>query len=164
MMNSKIISLFFLLSSVGYAQKSIDKVLKALNSNSVPYISSQDLKKISEKIILLDAREKNEFEVSHIENAINIGFNTFDINKIKSIIPSKNQKIIVYCSIGVRSERIGEKLLKEGYTNVYNLYGGIFDWKNNDFVVINDNNVETQNVHTYSKSWSKYLIKGNKIY
>lgn len=164
MMNSKIISLFFLLSTVGYAQKSIDKVLKALNSNSVPYISSQDLKKITEKIILLDAREKNEFEVSHLENAINIGFNKFDINKIKSNITDKNQKIIVYCSIGVRSERIGEKLLKEGYTDVYNLYGGIFDWKNNGFVVINDNNVETQNIHTYSKSWSKYLIKGNKIY
>ncbi|MBC7642363.1 MAG: rhodanese-like domain-containing protein [Flavobacterium sp.] len=163
-MNSKIISLFFLLSSFGYAQKSIDKVLKALNNNSVPYISSQNLKKLSEKIILLDAREKNEFEVSHIENAINIGFNKFDINKIKSNISDKNQKIIVYCSIGVRSERIGEKLLKEGYTNVYNLYGGIFDWKNNDFMVVNDNNVETQNIHTYSKSWGKYLIKGNKIY
>lgn len=164
MMNAKLISLFFLFSSFGYSQKSIDKVLKAFNSKSVPYISSQNLQQLSEKIILLDARENNEFAVSHLKNAINVGFDKFDVNKIKSNIPDKNQKIIVYCSIGVRSERIGEKLLKEGYTNVYNLYGGIFDWKNNDFTVVNENDVETQNVHTYSKTWSKYLLKGNKIY
>ena len=38
--------------------------------------------------------------------------------------------IIVYCSIGVRSEDIGEKLKELGYTKILNLYGGIFDWKN----------------------------------
>jgi len=33
----------------------------------------------------------------------------------------------VYCSLGIRSEVIAKKLKKAGYTNVFNLYGGIFE-------------------------------------
>ena len=49
----------------------------------------------------------------------------------------KKTPTIVYCTIGARSETIGEKLKKNGFTNVYNLYGGIFEWKNADFKVLN---------------------------
>ena len=71
---------------------------------------------------------------------------------------------LVYCSIGVRSENIGEKLQQLGYTNVYNLYGGIFEYKNEGGTVYNLQNKPTDSVHTYNKKWSKYLTKGNKVY
>jgi rhodanese-related sulfurtransferase len=45
--------------------------------------------------------------------------------------------VIVYCSVGYRSEKIGEKLQKLGFQNVHNLYGGIFQWKNDGFEVLN---------------------------
>ena len=159
-----IIPLLLFCSNLLHSQKSIDKVLKTYNNNSVPYISSQELSKLDNNIILLDAREANEYEVSHLKNAIAIGYNKFDSKIISGKIPDKNKKIIVYCSLGVRSEKIGEKLLKLGYTNVYNLYGGIFDWKNNNFAVVDSTNQVTENVHAFSKSWGKYLTKGNKIY
>ena len=76
----------------------------------------------------------------------------------------KNKEIIVYCSVGYRSERIGEKLLDMGYTKVYNLHGGIFDWKNQSQIVVNDLNLPTDSVHTYSKAWSIWLHKGIKVY
>ena len=76
----------------------------------------------------------------------------------------KSDTIVVYCSIGYRSERIGEKLLAAGYKNVFNLYGGIFDWKNNDRVVVDSKNEPTEKVHSYNKTWGLFLDKGEKVY
>jgi len=70
----------------------------------------------------------------------------------------------VYCSLGVRSEDIAEQLRDSGYTNVYNLYGGIFEWKNKNFNIYNTNNELTENIHAFSKQWSKWLTKGEKTY
>ena len=44
------------------------------------------------------------------------------------------------------------------------LYGGIFEWKNNDYPIIDSEGKETENVHTYSRFWSKWLKKGIKVY
>jgi len=57
-----------------------------------------------------------------------------------------------------------EELLELGYTNVKNLYGGIFQWKNDGFDVVNNQSMVTDSVHTYNKSWSKWLVKGVKVY
>ena len=70
---------------------------------------------------------------------------------------------MVYCSVGIRSEIIGKKLLAEGYTAVYNLYGGIFEWTNKGGKVYSANNT-TSKVHAYSKQWGSYLLKGTKVY
>jgi rhodanese-related sulfurtransferase len=43
-----------------------------------------------------------------------VGFN-FNSKKVEAAVKDKNTNIIVYCSIGVRSEQIGEKLKKLGY-------------------------------------------------
>lgn len=145
------------------AQNSIDKELVRLNNKTVPYISVQELQ-AKQGIVLLDAREQKEFDISHIKNAIPVGFNKFDKSKITKRVNDKNTPIVVYCSIGVRSEKIGEKLLKLGYKNVHNLYGGIFEYKNEDGKVINNQNKVTDSVHTYNKSWSEYLTKGIKVY
>ncbi|MBG6109729.1 rhodanese-related sulfurtransferase [Flavobacterium sp. CG_23.5] len=145
------------------AQNTIPKALDKLNKKTVPYITVAQLPERA-RIVLLDARETKEFNVSHIKNAINVGFDHFDKNGISMKIPNKDATIIVYCSIGVRSEKIGEKLLKMGYKNVFNLYGGIFEWKNNGGKLIDNKGVETNNVHTFNKEWSQYLKKGNKVY
>ena len=51
-----------------------------------------------------------------------------------------------------------------GYKNVQNLYGGIFEWKNNDGKVYNQQEKETDSVHAFSKHWGKLLLKGEKVY
>jgi rhodanese-related sulfurtransferase len=145
------------------AQSSIPQVLKNLNKQSVPYIKVEELKD-KNNLIYLDAREPKEFNVSHIKNAIQVGFDHFKIQNVTSTVKDKNATIVVYCSIGVRSERIGEKLLKSGYKNVYNLYGGIFEYKNTGGKVVNNQNIETDSVHAFNKEWSVYLTKGIKVY
>ena len=147
-----------------YAQDSISELLKTYNSGSVPYMSVQELAMPKTTAILLDARERSEYEVSHLQNAIHVGYDNFDIETVTEKITDKSALIVVYCSLGVRSEDISEQLKTAGYTNIYNLFGGIFEWKNNDFTVYNDENKPTENVHAFSAAWSKWLLKGNKIY
>ncbi|WP_418262414.1 rhodanese-like domain-containing protein [Flavobacterium faecale] len=145
-----------------WAQKSIPNVLKKYNKESVPYIKINAIK--NSNSILLDAREPEEFKVSHIPNAIPVGFKNFKPENIRKLIKNLNTPIIVYCSIGVRSEQIGEKLQKMGYTQVYNLYGGIFEYKNKGGKVVNLKKQETDSIHAFNKQWSVYLNKGIKIY
>ncbi len=160
------INLFFILFLIiinCFSQKSIPDVLEKFNDNSVNYISVNELKNKKE-IILLDAREESEFNISHIKNAQFVGFENFNQKNFKKKLLNFNATIVVYCSLGIRSEKIGKKLLKMGYKNVYNLYGGIFEWKNQDLPVFDSNNKETENIHAYSKEWSQYLTKGKKVY
>jgi rhodanese-related sulfurtransferase len=159
----KILFLFILISSVSFGQKKLDKLLNKFNKNNVPYISVDSL--ATTNAILLDARETKEYKVSHLKNAICVGYDYFDVTKTLEKLPKdKNAKIVVYCSLGIRSEIVADKLIKEGYTNVYNLYGGIFEWKNNNFQVIDTLGNKTEKVHTFNKDWSKWLTKGKKIY
>ncbi len=155
--------LFTTFFSIGFSQKTIPEVLKKFNKLSVPYITVSELNS-KKNIIILDSREEKEFQVSHLKNAIFVGYDKFDTKKTKSILKNQNDTIVVYCSIGIRSENIGVKLKKIGYKNVYNLYGGIFEWKNKGNEVVDNNQKKTEKVHAYSKEWSKYLLKGKKIY
>lgn len=154
--------LFF--SNTLLAQKSIDKLLQQHNKNSVPYITVQELATSKTETVILDSRELKEYKTSHLKNAIHIGYDHFKIENVQKKIPNKNTKIVVYCSVGIRSETIGDSLKKAGYKNVQNLYGGIFEWKSNDFAVYNANEKETDSIHTYNKTWSKWLKKGIKTY
>jgi rhodanese-related sulfurtransferase len=151
-------------SFISYSQRSIPEVLKKYNSETVPYISVEELVSLKSEVILLDTRELKEFEVSHIKVAIPTGYTSFDITAITETLKDKSAQIVVYCSVGIRSEDIAERLKQEGYTNIYNLFGGIFEWKNKENPVYNTNGEETNNIHAFSKKWGKLLLKGTKIY
>ncbi|MEZ4803610.1 MAG: rhodanese-like domain-containing protein [Gelidibacter sp.] len=146
------------------AQNSLDDLLDRYNTNEVPYISVQELAMPKTDAIILDAREPEEFQVSHLKNAMYVGYNHFDLEQTTQQLGNKQQTIVVYCSLGIRSETIAEKLKKAGYTKVFNLYGGIFEWKNDGFPVFNSEGKETENVHAFSKVWSKWLLKGHKVF
>ncbi len=171
---SKFLICFFICVNC-FSQKSLKQLLEKHNTESIPYISVDNLKSLIKKtldsapnnnqIILLDAREPKEYQVSHIKNAICVGYDDFNFNKtIKSLPSNKNTKIVVYCSLGIRSEDIAEKLKKAGYINIYNLYGGIFEWKNQDNPIVNSKDNPTNKVHAFNKEWSRWLLKGEKIY
>lgn len=113
-------------------------------------------------MVILDTREPCEYKVSHIRNAINVGCKTFSMDSVKNI--AKGAKVVVYCSVGYRSKQIGEILVKNGYSNVFNLQGGIFKWVNDDFPIVDMNNHQTDRIHAYSKLWGKWLKKGVKVY
>lgn len=156
--------IFILTSLCGFSQESIEDVLNKYNTKSVPYISVQELAMPKTNAIILDAREKKEHDTSHILNSIFAGYETFDLQSIQEAIPVKDQYIVVYCTLGIRSEDIAEKLKENGYTNVYNLYGGIVEWKNKGYEVYDSKEQKTENVHVCNEYWSQWLKEGIKIY
>ena len=161
-------SLFLFISILllpgAFAQTTIGRILEKYNSGSVPYISVEELRmyQLEGDVVILDAREEEEYEVSHIKNARFAGFDDFDISKLEHLI--KDERIVVYCSVGVRSGKIASKLQKAGYRNVLNLYGGIFAWKDKGYEVIDSEGKKTEKVHVYSEQWSELLNNAEKVY
>ncbi len=155
--------IFFFAQCNGQTVKSntYNVTLKALLSHTVPEISVDSLVKIKEEVTLLDAREIKEYKVSHIENALYVGYDHFDSTAVQAL--DKHKPVVVYCSVGYRSEKISERLQKMGFENVSNLYGGIFEWKNQGNPVVNEEG-KTEKVHAYNRTWGVWLKKGEKVY
>lgn len=163
----KIFFLFAILSAlvVNAQRQSYHQMLKTYYKNTIPTIKPADLyAKIlaGEKLYILDTRENKEYSVSHIKGAIKVGYNNFDVKQTDKF--DKNVTVIMYCTIGARSEEIGTKLKKIGFKNVFNLYGGLIYWKNQGYPVVDSSNKPTQNIHVYSKEWGKWLKKGVPVY
>ncbi len=132
-----------------------DKKLGQLLAFSVPLMSVSELNNSKEDIHIFDTRELSEYNVSHIKGAQYLGYDHFD-PKLLADTP-KDAVIVLYCSVGYRSEKIGEKLQKMGYKKVYNLYGSIFEWVNQGYPVVNKEGNVVSTIHTYNKNWSKWV-------
>ena len=160
----RILFILLLIPTIAASQSDLSGLLKKHNTESIPYITIDSLKTMKDQVVLLDAREKKEFDVSHLKNAQYVGYEFFDLHKTTQSLPDKDATIVVYCSLGVRSEDIAEKLKSAGYGKVFNLYGGIFEWKNTNNPVVNLKGKETSKVHAFSKEWGVWLTKGEKVY
>lgn len=130
-----------------------------LYKKTVPLITYREVNTATD--VILDTRSKSEYAVSHIQNAQFIDYKGFQPDMVEHL--PKDQKIILYCSVGYRSERIGEKMQAMGFTNVHNLDGGIFTWVNKQQPIYQDDK-QTKNIHPYSDSWGIWLTDGIKKY
>lgn len=105
--------------------------------------------------ILLDTREPKEYQVSHLKQAINVGYDDFNADSVGFL--DKKDTIVVYCSVGYRSSIIAEKMKKIGYDHVMNLRGGIFEWVNRKKPVY-QGDLRVNKIHTYNKNWGKFVF------
>jgi len=90
----------------------VDKLLSRYNSGEVSYISVEELKmkRLKDSVFILDAREIEEYEVSHLPEAVYIGYSGFSEERISEKFKDKSVPLVVYCSIGIRSENIAYTL------------------------------------------------------
>jgi len=92
-------------------------------------ITVSELKKLKDSnadFQLIDIREEHEIEIAEIGGEhIPMGDVMENLDKI-----SKDKKVIIHCRSGARSGAICSALEEEGFTNVYNLKGGIIAWSN----------------------------------
>ena len=93
-------------------------ILISLTGCSPKRSTSEIIKEImsSKEYIIIDVRTKEEYNMSHIKNAINIPYDKIN----KNIDIDKDNVIFVYCASGKRSSIAFNKLEKLGYT-VYDL-------------------------------------------
>jgi len=74
--------------------------------------------------VLLDVRTPEEFSIGHIQSAINIDFqNQSFLSDIKNLDNTKTY--FVYCRSGNRSGKAVSLMKEHGFTNIYELQGGI---------------------------------------
>lgn len=92
-------------------------------------ISQEQAKKMMDEqpVTVLDVRTKEEYDAGHIPGAICIPNETISTEEIPEL-PDKEQKILVYCRSGQRSQNAALKLVRLGYKAVKD-FGGILDWK-----------------------------------
>ncbi len=98
---------------------------------NIKEISANDAKELlNEVALLLDVREKDEIQQkAFVHNEVlNIPFSTFDDNYTE--LP-KNRKIVIACHIGIRSMKVAQFLVIQGWdeTNIFSLAGGIKAWQ-----------------------------------
>lgn len=99
-------------------------LLTACDGNSYKTIDTNAAMELIEKdAIVIDVRDNSEYVSGHIDGAINI-----PVDSISLISYTKDTNIILYCASGMRSANAAKELIDLGYTNVYNLDGGLINW------------------------------------
>lgn len=76
--------------------------------------------------VLLDVREKDEYEEGHIPQAINLPLSRLE-SDCEKVLTDKDKKIFVYCLSGARSGQAEKILRNKGFTDIENI-GGFMDY------------------------------------
>jgi len=110
--------------------KTSDQLVKEAKSE-IKEVSADDVKTMvdtKENIIILDVRDREEFEPGYIPSAINVSRGMLEF-KVNMVIPDKNAKVVVYCSDDRRGPLATRALNDLGYKNAVNIIGGLNAWK-----------------------------------
>ena len=80
----------------------------------------------NEDVTIVDVRTLQEYKEGHVPGAVNIPNEEIADTELE-LLSEKEDKILVYCRSGRRSKEAADKLIKMGYSQVYD-FGGIIDW------------------------------------
>jgi len=106
-------------------EKLVSEANKKITEISPPEAAA---KSKSGNAVIVDVREKDEWDEEHIPQAIHVSRGTIELD-IEERIPDLNQMIITHCGGGGRSALAAESLQKMGYKNVRSMAGGLKSWK-----------------------------------
>jgi rhodanese-related sulfurtransferase len=124
-------------------------------------------KKLTElkDVQLVDVRTPEEYQEGHLKNSVNYNLNGSDFeNQLNKL--DKNKPVMVYCLGGGRSAEAAEMMKEKGFTQVYNMQGGIMKWnaanmpidKGNTPVAANENKGMTLEEFNKQVQSDKYVI------
>ena len=85
----------------------------------------------TDNAVVLDVRTPGEFEKGHLADALNMDWNGSEFESQLATL-DKEQPVFVYCLSGGRSAKAVAKLQEEGFTNVYEMPGGMMEWRANN--------------------------------
>jgi len=100
-------------------------------------VSAQELVQLvnNEGAVVVDLRDKAEFEAGHIVDSINIPFAAIE-TRMDELNPYKGKPIVLACKMGQHSGSAGTQLRKAGFEQVSRLRGGIADWRAQNLPVV----------------------------
>lgn len=88
-----------------------------------------------EDAIVVDLRDRKEYEQGHIVDAINIPYASLG-ERMSELEPYKERPIILACKMGQHAGAAGATLRKAGFTNVRRLSGGMSEWRGSNLPVV----------------------------
>ncbi|TVR29914.1 MAG: sulfurtransferase [Balneolaceae bacterium] len=118
-----------------HSQKFVELVNDALTR--IPEISAEEVSKkleMNEDFVLVDTREKEEYEAGHLPNAIYLSKGVIE-RDIEEHVPDLEKEIVLYCGGGYRSALAADNLKKMGYKNVKSQAGGWREWNEKGFEI-----------------------------
>lgn len=116
------------------------------DSTTVVAESNKHIKEISPQILkekleshesmhLIDVREDHEWLAGFIPLAVHLRKDIIE-REIESVVPNKQDQIIVYCKGGFRSALVAERLESMGYSQVSSLKTGIQGWIDEGYPIL----------------------------
>jgi rhodanese-related sulfurtransferase len=118
-----------------HSEKFVELVNDALTR--IPEISAEEVSKkleTNEDFVLVDTREKEEYEAGHLPNAIYLSKGVIE-RDIEQHVPDLDKEIVLYCGGGYRSALAADNLKKMGYKNVKSQAGGWREWNEKGFEI-----------------------------
>jgi len=102
-----------------------------LNSPEINIITESDFIELrGSDYTLIDVRTQDEFDLGHIDSAINLDFYSDTFQNENLSLP-KNEKIVLYCRTSNRSSKTATILKQNGYRDILVISGGITEWVKN---------------------------------
>ena len=116
--------------------------LSCINEKKAVMVTPEEMQTIlnSEDVQLIDVRTPEEYSDGHIENSQNIDFKSPTFGE-DILVLDKSKPVIVYCKSGKRSGNSSKILMKAGFVKVYDLEGGILEWKEKGLEVVQDTTI-----------------------
>ena len=120
----------------GYLDGGIEAWAREYPTETIPSVSSNDLRERLDEVQVVDVRMQSEWDAGHIPNAIH-----FEGGRIAwDELPFPHDKpLAIQCASGNRSMSAISVLRRRGYHNVIQVDGGINKWKMHGFEVVKDN-------------------------
>jgi molybdopterin/thiamine biosynthesis adenylyltransferase/rhodanese-related sulfurtransferase len=104
----------------------------------------------SQKVVLVDVREKHEWNEGHVPGAIHVPRGYLEL-QIEEAVPDKSQTVVLYCAGGVRSLMAGSTLKQMGYENPISMSGGFGQWKANGYAFVQPRTMTEVQAKRYSR-------------
>lgn len=112
-----------------------------LQNQSITDVTAQETISIIQEnknnpdFIIVDVRTPEEYAEGHIENAVNIDFNSDAFNDEISKL-DRNKTYLIYCRSGNRSSRALDVMIGLDFVEIYHFYEGIIGWNNAGYPVV----------------------------
>ncbi len=94
----------------------------------------RDMQARNERVVYLDVREPNEWNLGHLPHAIHLPRGNLE-GKVEGLI-DRNQKVVIYCARGNRSALAALTMKQMGYDNVSSMSRGIQGWAEIDGEIV----------------------------
>ena len=107
-------------------------------------------KEIAAGVKLIDVREQNEWDESHLEAAAHIPQGEL-MERIDEVAPDAAERVILHCRTDNRSARMAELLEGMGYDNVAVIRGGIVAWEDAGLPTVSDSGLTREQRNRYSR-------------